>query len=273
MAASTRTRFNLSRQKHSQRGASSVLPLSLIALLALLSAGVFYLYQSSPPKPLQSAGASAISLDSKEATPPAMVEKSDAGLAIKATKETADEVPVASAEELEQENVTEGPLNFATPTECIAAHFSEDTFGKNPDLGFICEVSDVGAAGHRIYAQVARNGRGPGVRSWVFLAEFEWPVIFALSKRCCEEPLMHSKLAIESRACPDINEALDKLQSDWSKDHIENFSDVIQCLSSRRIRMPDHHISVKRDDKLEAVALFRKNWLRISKEQSKEPSK
>lgn len=125
----------------------------------------------------------------------------------------------------------------AETEQCVESLVPPGTFGAGR-LDWVCEQADVWQLQLDLYGRVVSRGSGRGVPLWVRLGPFELGAIAILRAACCPNapPLV---APVSTDRCGSLEEALGALGEEPSPEQVEQYADVMECLASRKVWLPE----------------------------------
>lgn len=147
--------------------------------------------------------------------------------------------------------VTDAPRDT---TACLDS-WSPGVFGTSNPLDWVCEQPDAWSLELDLHSRVRREGTGDGADVWLGLAHYEFAAIAVLRAKCCPgaAPLV---AAVPTSRCPSLEDALATVGRDVSEESVNTYSEVLQCLIHRQIRMPASWHGVEEADARAAFETF-----------------
>lgn len=125
----------------------------------------------------------------------------------------------------------------ANPNECVAATLAEGTFGKVPDVAFLCGETDLWKLARRLNMAVAQHGVGDGMVLWAHLGRFDLAATSLMRQRCCPNaaPLV---VATPKGICETLTTSTIDVGRDPSKVDLDHYDADVACLITHQVRYP-----------------------------------
>jgi hypothetical protein len=158
--------------------------------------------------------------------------------------------------------VGDGPSRPTTgqdATACLVASMPEGTFGRNPDLEYLCTERDFWYIARKTLAIISKRGQGEGMQEWVHLTEYELPTVALLRRRCCAEAST-ATAATPKTVCASLTDALHTIAEAPKAEAIDHFDEVFECLSGRQVRYPPAWDRVPKARAREAFEGLLRRW-------------
>jgi serine/threonine protein kinase len=125
----------------------------------------------------------------------------------------------------------------ASPNDCVARTLTEGTFGKVPDVAFLCGETDLWKLARRLNMAVAQHGVGEGMVLWAHLGRFDLAATSLMRQRCCPNaaPLV---VATPKGICETLTTSTIDVGRDPSKVDLDHYDTDIACLITHQVRYP-----------------------------------
>ncbi len=187
------------------------------------------------------ASAAPVELAPQEIEPTtALASASAAALATAAASAAGAATASASAEPSaapDPSAATSAAAATASPNECVATTLAEGTFGKVPDVAFLCGETDLWKLARRLNMTVAQHGVGEGMVLWAHLGRFDLAATSLVRQRCCPNaaPVV---VATPKGICETLTTSTIDVGRDPSKVDLDHYDADIACLITHQVRYP-----------------------------------